>query len=118
MTFEIVAYEKPDGTVPYARWFARLDIQAARKVQIALLRLEAGNTSSIKWFSGIGELKIDWGPGYRVYLAKEGARIIVLLGGGTKAAQARDIARAKALHAEFKAGKARQSKPQRDIETN
>ena len=118
MAFEVVAYEKPDGTVPYARWFARLDIQAARKVQIALLRLEAGNTANIKWFSGIGELKIDWGPGYRVYLAREGDKLIILFGGGTKASQPADIARAKALHAELKAGSVRQAKPKRDIETN
>ena len=41
-----------------------------------------GNTSNIKWFEGIGELKIDWGPGYRIYLAKDGETLIVLLGEG------------------------------------
>jgi putative addiction module killer protein len=45
-----------------------------------------GNTSSVKWFSGIGEYRIDWGPGYRIYLAKAGDDLIILLGGGTKKA--------------------------------
>ena len=50
----------------------------------AKLRMELGNTSNIKWFSGIGECVIDWGPGYRIYLAKDGDALIVLFGGGTK----------------------------------
>ena len=43
-----------------------------------------GNTSAIKWFEGIGEYRIDWGPGYRIYLAKDGESLIVLFGGGTE----------------------------------
>ena len=67
--------------------------------------MERGNTSRIKWFAGIGEYVIDWGPGYRIYLAKDGNALIVLLGGGTKRHQQADIERAKALHAEYKARK-------------
>ena len=69
------------------------------------LRLELGNTSSVKWFEGMGEYVIDWGPGDRIYLAKDGDRLIVIFGGGTKRSQQRDIDRAKALHAEYKARK-------------
>ena len=116
MQVELLAYTRPDGTTPYARWFARLDVQAARKVQTALLRVELGNSSNIKWYSGIGELKIDWGPGYRVYLARDGDRIIVLFGGGTKATQSKDIARAMALHAEFKARAGTQRKGDPELE--
>ena len=47
---------------------------------MAKARLELGNTSNIKWFEGIGEYKIDWGPGYRIYLAQEGKSLIVLFG--------------------------------------
>jgi putative addiction module killer protein len=65
-----------------------------------------GNTSNVKWFSGIGEYRIDWGPGYRVYLAKDGEALIVLYGGGTKKSQPKDIERALSLHAEYKARKA------------
>lgn len=82
-----------------------MDAQAAAKVVTAKLRLELGNTSSVKWFDGIGEYVIDWGPGYRIYLAKDGDRLIVLFGGGTKRAQQLDIDRAKALHAQYKARK-------------
>ena len=67
--------------------------------------MELGNTSNVKWFAGIGEYVIDWGPGYRIYLAKDGDSLIVLFGGGTKRRQQADIARAKALHAEYKARK-------------
>ena len=90
---------------PYKKWFDALDAQAAVKVTTAKLRLELGNTSSVKWFDGMGEAVIDWGPGYRIYLAKDGATLIVLFGGGTKRGQQRDIAQAKALLAEYKARK-------------
>jgi putative addiction module killer protein len=68
--------------------------------------MELGNTSNVKWFAGIGEYVIDWGPGYRIYLAKDGESLIVLFGGGTKRRQQADIEWAKALHAEYKARKA------------
>jgi len=63
----IKEYIKEDGSIPFKRWFDRLGYQVAAKISIALARLEAGNTSNIKWFSGLGEYKIDWGPGYRIY---------------------------------------------------
>lgn len=59
----------------------------------------------MKWFAGIGEYIIDWGPGYRIYLAKDGESLIVLFGGGVKRRQQVDVERAKALHAEYKARK-------------
>jgi putative addiction module killer protein len=86
-------------------WFDRIDPHAAAKVATAVVKLSLGNTSHVKWFSGIGELRIDWGPGYRVYLAKDGDTLIVLFCGGTKKRQQTDIAMALALHAEYKARK-------------
>lgn len=65
--------------------------------------MELGNTSNIKWFDGIGENVINWGAGYRIYLAKEGDTLIILFGGGTKRGQQKDIDKAKALYAEYKA---------------
>ena len=59
----------------------------------------------MKWFDGIGEYVIDWGPGYRVYLAKDGETLIILFGGGTKRGQQKNIERAKVLHNEYKARK-------------
>ena len=96
---------RADGSNPYKRWFDSLDAQAAAKVTTAKLRLSMGNVSSVKWFGGLGEYVIDWGPGYRVYLAQDGASLIVLFGGGTKRGQQRDIDSAKALLAEYKARK-------------
>jgi putative addiction module killer protein len=106
VTIKVEEYVRADGTCPYRAWFDGLDAQAAAKVVTANLRMELGNTSRIKWFAGIGEYVIDWGPGYRIYLARDGEALIVLFGGGTKRGQQRDIDRAKALHAEYRERKA------------
>jgi len=103
MTIKVAELLLSDGSSPYADWFNSLDPQAAAKVAIATLRMEQGNLSSVKWFRGIGEYRLDWGPGYRIYLAREGDAIIILLGGGTKRGQQRDIDRALALWAQYKA---------------
>ena len=105
MKIRVEEYIRPDGSSPYRDWFDGLDAQAAAKVTTAKLRMELGNTSNVKWFSGIGEYVIDWGPGYRIYLAKDGESLIVLFGGATKRRQQADIDPAKALHAEYKARK-------------
>ena len=98
-------YIRPDGSNPYQAWFNSLDAQAAAKVTVAKVRMELGNTSSIKWFRGIGEYVIDWGPGYRIYLAQEGDALIILFGGSTKRGQQKAIDHAVLLHDEYKARK-------------
>lgn len=105
MAFKVEEYIREDSSNPYKKWFDGLSPQAAAKITVAKLRMELGNTSSIKWFDGLGEYVIDWGPGYRIYLAKDGDTLIVLFGGGTKRGQQRDIDRAKDLLAEYKARK-------------
>lgn len=105
MAIRVDEYLCEDGSNPYKKWFDALDPQAAAKVTTAKLRLELGSTSSVKWFDGMGEYVIDWGPGYRIYLARDGEALIVLFGGGTKRGQQRDIDRAKALLAEYKVRK-------------
>ena len=105
MKIKVEEYLLQDGSSPYQSWFDSLDAQAAAKVVTAKLRLELGNTSSVKWFCGIGEYVIDWGPGYRIYLAKDGEAFIILFGGGTKRGQQKDIDKAKALHHEYKVRK-------------
>ena len=104
---EILEYIKEDGSNPYKKWFDTLNAQAAAKVTVAKARMELGNTSNIKWFEGIGEYRIDWGPGYRVYLIQDGMELIVLLGGGTKKRQQQDIKTAKMLFKEYKTRKKR-----------
>jgi len=97
---EVVEYIKEDGSNPYKEWFDSLNAQAAAKVTVAKARLELGNTSSIKWFDGIGEYRVDWGPGIRVYLVQDGKNLIVLFGGGTKKRQRKDIKKAIELSKE------------------
>jgi putative addiction module killer protein len=109
----IEEYLREDGTSPYQNWFDRLAAQAAAKVATAVVRVASGNIGAIKWFAGLGEIRIDWGPGYRVYLAKDGETLIVLFGGGTKASQSKDIAHAKELLANYKTRKRAQAAAQR-----
>ena len=89
---DVREYNDRQGLNPYADWFDRLNAQAAAKVATALTRLAGGNFSNVKGVgSGVFEFKIDFGPGYRVYFGKDGERLVILLGGGTKKKQQRDI---------------------------
>jgi putative addiction module killer protein len=110
--FEIKELLLADGDSAFAAWFDSLDAVPAAKVRVAVSRMEQGNLSRVEWFRGIGECRIDWGPGLRVYLAKDGVNIILLLGGGTKQRQQRDIDRALALWDDYKRRKASTSKGQ------
>jgi len=103
MAFSVVEYVRADGSNPYRRWFDGLHSQAATKVAVARARLELGNTSNVKRIGTIAEYRIDWGPGYRIYLAIEGDALIILLGGGIKKRQRSDIRRARGLFEEYKA---------------
>src|SRR5258708_29866782 len=77
-----------------------------RRPTIALARLQRGNMSNVKGAGeGVCELKLDWGPGYRVYFGQDGKTIVILLCGGTKKRQRQDIAAAKARWADYKARK-------------
>ena len=109
LAIRVEEYIREDASNPYKKWFDSLSAQAATKVTVAKLRMELGNTSSIKWFDGIGEYVIDWGPGYRIYLTRDGDTLIVLFGGGTKRGQQQDINRAKELFSEYKARKKAQA---------
>ena len=100
---DVREYNDRDGRSPYADWFDRLNAQAAAKVATDLTRLADGNFSNVKGIgSGVFELKIDFGPGYRVYFGKDGERLVILLGGGTKKRQQRDIERAVANWQDYK----------------
>lgn len=99
---KIQEYIKEDGSNPYEKWFNSLGSVAAAKVAVAKTRMALGHTSNIKWFSGIGEYRIDWGPGYRIYLIQDGQNLIILFGGGTKKTQKSDIKKAKELYKEYK----------------
>ncbi len=107
-TRKVVEYLGPDGLSPFARWFARLDAVAAAKVTTALYRMEQGNLSSVKPVGqGVAEYRIDFGPGYRVYIGQDGDTLIILLGGGTKKGQNADIQLAQQRWRDYKASKKR-----------
>jgi putative addiction module killer protein len=100
------SYVDERGRVPFEAWILDLDPRAQAKVTIALSRLQRGNTSNVKGVGeGVSELRLDWGPGYRVYFGQDGRTIVILLCGGTKKRQDRDIAEAKVRWADYKVRK-------------
>lgn len=80
-------------TETYAKWFAGLhDAQAAARINVRIRRLSLGNPGDVRPVGhGISELRIDYGPGYRVYYVQQGDHLLVLLAGGNKGSQERDI---------------------------
>ena len=90
-------------TAEFAKWIARLrDIRGRAKIAARIDRLSMGHSGDVRPVGeGISELRIHDGPGYRVYYVKRGAVFIVLLCGGDKSSQSRDIATAKRLAAEL-----------------
>ncbi len=100
---DIAEYLDAKGTSPFAGWFDGLDAQAAAKVTVALQRIRQGNFSNAKGVgAGVLEYRIDFGPGYRIYFGRDGEHIVVLLGGGTKRRQERDIELAQARWADYR----------------
>jgi putative addiction module killer protein len=91
------------GRSPFARWFEGLNAAGAARVTVALTRLGQGNFSNVEGVgSGVYELKIDFGPGYRIYFGKDGERLVILLGGSSKKRQGAAIAAAQVAWAEYK----------------
>jgi putative addiction module killer protein len=86
-------------TPEYEKWFASLKDRTARaRVDIRIRRLSLGNLGIVEAVGeGVSELKIDHGPGYRVYFVQHGGHYVLLLAGGDKSTQARDIKKAKEL---------------------
>jgi len=83
----------------YARWFERLrDGQARARILVRIRRLSLGNAGDVRAVGGgVSEMRIDYGPGYRVYFVSRGQQLIVLLAGGDKQTQASDILAARSL---------------------
>jgi len=103
MDISLREYLDEYGGSPFAVWFNSLNAPAAAKVTTAMLRMEMGNFSNVKGVgSGVYEYRIDFGPGYRIYFGKDGDRLVILLGGGSKKRQQRDVAEAITLWAEYK----------------
>jgi len=107
---EVREYRAVDGKTPVTQWLSDLrDFEARARIVSRLDRLKAGLLGDWKSVGeGVYELRIDYGPGYRVYYAQDGEALIILLCGGDKRSQAKDIERA---HAYWKDYKAREPKP-------
>ncbi|MDE2837736.1 MAG: type II toxin-antitoxin system RelE/ParE family toxin [Chloroflexota bacterium] len=100
---EVREYVDGRGISPFGRWFDDLDAIAAVRVRTAIARMEAGNLSNVRSVgAGLLEYRINFGPGYRVYFGRDGDRLIILLGGGTKRRQRIDIEDARRLWEEYR----------------
>lgn len=90
-------------TEVYASWFRQLrDNKARFRILVRIRRLSMGNFGDLKSVGdGVSELRIDYGPGYRVYLQRRGSLLVLLLAGGSKKTQSTDIARARKLAKEW-----------------
>ena len=105
---ELVAYKTENGRTPFQTWFRGLDRAARARVGAALVRLEQGNLSNTKSVgSGVLEFRIDFGPGYRIYFGRDGQELILLLTGGDKRRQQRDIDEAITFWDDYKLRKRR-----------
>jgi putative addiction module killer protein len=103
-SLDIQRYQQVDGHVPLSDWLAQLrDVRARARIETCFARLALGNFGDSKSLrDGVNELKIDVGPGYRVYYARHGQRIVLLLCGGDKRSQQADIDRAIEFWQDFK----------------
>lgn len=96
-------YETADGKCPFNDWFDDLDSAAAVKVTTALARMEHGNFGDVKPVGqGVSERRITFGPGYRIYFGRDGDDLVILLCGGSKKHQSKDIGAAKELWDDYK----------------
>ncbi|MGI9303346.1 MAG: type II toxin-antitoxin system RelE/ParE family toxin [Gammaproteobacteria bacterium] len=100
---EVREYVDTAGRSPFGQWFMGLNAQAAAKVTSAMKRMEAGNFSNVKGVGGgVSEYRIDFGPGYRIYLGKDGDALVILVGGSTKKRQSHAIEVARGHWRDYK----------------
>jgi len=103
--YQLEYYQKESGDVPFADWLEGLrDRAAIARIRILLGRVRLGNFGAAKSVGdGVSELKIDFGPGYRVYYAMSGKSVVLLLIGGDKSTQSKDIETAKRYWLDYQA---------------
>jgi putative addiction module killer protein len=101
---ELIRYKHVDDREPYTEWFGNLrDGLAKARIESRLRQIESGNLGDCKPVGeGVSELRIHVGAGYRVYCGRHGHQIVILLCGGDKARQSKDIVEAKKLWADWK----------------
>lgn len=95
-TIEIRIYTQPDGQAPFKEWLESLDPKAQQRIESRLSRFEEGNFGDHKAIEpGLFEARLFFGPGYRIYFARLGNTVVLLLAGGDKSSQRRDLRRAR-----------------------
>jgi putative addiction module killer protein len=106
--YEIDYYVTADGQRPFKEWLENLrDIQGRARVRVRLDRARLGNLGdNCSVGEGVHELRIDYGPGYRIYFGLEGKRLVLLLLGGDKSSQSKDITKAKKFWEDHQRSKA------------
>jgi putative addiction module killer protein len=103
MKLTIREYLTPRGKSPFRDWLKSLDIGVRARIQARVMRFENGNLGDHKTVGGgVWEARLDFGPGYRLYFGKDGAVVILLLVGGHKSSQTKDIAAAKHYWDDFR----------------
>ena len=109
--YALYYYQTASGKRPFVEWLASLnDTQARGKIQARLARVAVGNFGDVETVGeGVLELRVDWGPGYRVYFARPGRTIVLLLCGGDKSTQQKDIDRAKDCFKDYRARAAKRA---------
>jgi len=112
MTIEIREYQDSKGQSPYSKWFNGLNARAAAKVTSAIDRIGRGLMSNVESVGGgVSERKIDFGPGYRIYFGTETdgriTKVVILLHGGSRKRQSKDVEKAKEYWKDYKARKRR-----------
>ena len=106
MKLTIREYLTPQGKNPFRDWLKSLDVGVQARIQARVLRFENGNLGDHKPVGdGVWEARLDFGPGYRLYFGKDGVAVILLLAGGDKASQSKDIAAAKRYWDDFREAK-------------
>ena len=90
--YELRRYRASDGKVPLSEWLNELDVNTSDRISVYIERMKVGNFGNSRFVGeGVSELKINFGPGYRVYYLLDGSSVVVLLCGGDKGSQHKDI---------------------------
>jgi putative addiction module killer protein len=102
VNFVVREYVDDSGRIPFRDWLSELDLAIRARVQARVLRFETGNLGDHKEVGGgVWEARLDFGPGYRLYFGRSGREVILLLLGGDKRSQKKDIKRAREFLAEY-----------------
>ena len=102
MAFSVREFITSDGRIPFREWIAALDVTIRARIQVRILRFESGNLGDHKSVgNGVWEARMPFGSGYRLYFGMDGIKIIVLLVGGDKSSQNKDIKLAQRYWREY-----------------